>query len=131
MPSRDSPPGTSKELELSADKVRSGVDPGLFRRVYRGVSPYCVSSRGMSSETCLIVGSRLFTLFEDFAALRFAKSDLEWSRPCLEPFFGEDGMEGSDVIALGSNSRASSNVNESSLLPLACLCGRSSVALTF
>lgn len=126
----DSPPGISKEREFSVERLRSGVDPGLLWREYRVVSPESVSCRGMSSETCLIVGSRLSNMFEDFAALRFAKSDLEWSRPCLGPCFGTDGIGGSDVKACAPDSGCSSGSFESSLVPLACLCGLSSVAPT-
>lgn len=108
------------------DRLRSGVEPELLWREYSVVSPEFVSFRGVSSETCLMVFSSLLTLFEDLAALRFAKSDLEWSRPCLGPFLGEDGMGGSEVRAGAPGSWTSSYIVELSLVPLICLCGPSS-----
>ncbi len=44
-----------------------------------------------------MVGSILWILFDDFEAFKFAKKDLDWSRPCLGLFFGDEGKGGSEV----------------------------------
>ena len=68
-----------------------------MRREYRDFSDESPLLLAVSSDTCLIVGSMLYTLFEDFEAFMFEKNPFEDSRAWLDVSFGEDGNGGSDV----------------------------------
>lgn len=91
------PSGSPVESLCKVNRLRSGVDPVVLRRVYSDFSVESTLLLAVSSDTCLIVGSMRCTLFEDFEAFLFVKKLLEGSRTWSGVSFGEDGNGGSDV----------------------------------
>jgi len=91
-------PSPASVISLSnVDRLRSEVEPGLFRKEYILVSFRGVSLLVMSSDTCRIVGSTWCTLLDDFEALKLEKNPFEGSRLCFVVSLGEDGNGGSEV----------------------------------
>lgn len=81
------------------ERLRSGVDPGLGRE-YKPPSVRSILLRESSSDTCLIVGSKVvWTLLDDLEAFKFEKNPLEESCWCFGLDLGELGKGGKDVMS--------------------------------
>lgn len=79
------------------NRLRSGVDPVVLRREYSDFSVDPALDLAVSSDTCRMVGSMWYTLFEDFEAFMFEKKPFDGSLAWVGESFGEDGNGGSDV----------------------------------
>lgn len=91
------PSRSSVTLLCKVNRLNSGVDPVVLRREYSDFSVESTLLLAVSSDTCRIVGSILYTLFEDLEAFMFEKKPFDGSRAWFGVAFGEDGNGGSDV----------------------------------